>query len=67
MMDLNGLYELTWVRYALSGTLILCFGIANRFAARAHAPRSRTSATVAVAEPRCSARRSVAHGRVFGG
>jgi len=43
MTDLSGFFELTWVRFALSGTLILCFGIANRFASRAHAPRSHTA------------------------
>jgi len=43
MTDLSGFLELTWVRFALSGTLILCFGIANRFASRAHAPRSHTA------------------------
>ena len=42
-MDLSGLFESAWVRYATSGTLILAFGLANRFAARGRAPRSRAA------------------------
>jgi hypothetical protein len=43
MMDPKALFESTMVRYGLSGTLILCFGIANRLAARSRAPRSRAA------------------------
>ena len=40
-MDLNALFQSSMVRFGLSGTLILFFGIANRLAARSRAPRSR--------------------------
>ena len=36
----SSVFDLRWVRFALSGTLILGFGIANWLAARGRAPRS---------------------------
>jgi len=43
MLDLAGLFELSMVRYAISGTAILGFGIANRIASRTRSPRSHAA------------------------
>jgi hypothetical protein len=39
-MNVNGMFDLAWIRFAVSGTLILCFGIADRFAARRRPAKS---------------------------